>query len=240
MVQEPVNYESVLADLRAKRASLDVAIAAIEQIQTGGSVISETVIKPIDPASIPDDAFFGLPIVEAAKKYLSIVKRKQTIKEISDALERGGLPHTSSNFVATVATMLRRANDPDLAKVGRGDWGLAVWYGNRRPKQEKAAPARKARTTTRSTARPRNERKARPATRTAAKANPSAGQTILDHAEAILREQGPLPVETLLRKVEARAQRTIARTTLVGMLSEKVRKGERFSRPAPSLYALAG
>ncbi len=148
MAQEPVNYEAVLADLRAKRASLDDAITAIEKVQRLGATTSGdgiTAAKTIDPSSIPDDAFFGLSIVEAAKKYLGLVKKKQTIKEIADALDRGGLPHTSSDFVATVATMLRRANDPELAKVGRGDWGLATWYGNRRPKQEpvakKARPA---------------------------------------------------------------------------------------------------
>src|SRR4051812_35637611 len=122
MAQEPVNYEAVLADLPAKRDSLDAAIAAIEQLKGVGQMSGDggAPAKPIDPSSIPDDAFFGLSVVEATKKYLSIVKRKQSVKEIADALDRGGLPHSSSNFVGTVSTMLRRANDPDLAKVGRG------------------------------------------------------------------------------------------------------------------------
>ena len=71
---------------------------------------------------IPDDAFFGLSIGEAAKKYLMMVKKKQSVREIADALDRGGLPHTSSNFVATVGTMMNRtAQELDLVRVGRGE-----------------------------------------------------------------------------------------------------------------------
>jgi len=245
MAQEPVNYEAVLTDLRAKRASLDVAIAGIEQLQAVGTGSADlgAATKVIDPASIPDDAFFGLSVVEAAKKYLGIVKRKQSVQEIADALERGGLPHTSSKFVATVATMLRRASDPDLAKVGRGDWGLANWYGNRRPKQDVPSTKKPRASATRQPRRIKRGRKAR-ALKTAkvvAKAGVSDGTTIYDHVEAVLREHGaPLDVDSLLQKVSARAQRTIGRQTLVGMLAEQVRKGERFSRPAPSVYALAG
>jgi hypothetical protein len=238
MAQEPVNYEAVLADLRVKRASLDAAIAAIEQLQTVGGMSSEATALPktIDPSSIPDDAFFGLSVVDAAKKYLTIVKRKQSVKEIADALDRGGLPHSSSNFVATVATMLRRANDSDLVKVGRGDWGLAGWYGSRRPKPEPVPKSRPRRS--------RATRKVATAThsnRAPKSAIGGAQGTIYDHVEAALREHGaPMEVAALLQKVSERAGRQVARATLVGMLAEKVRKGERFSRPAPSTYALAG
>lgn len=241
MAQEPVDYEAVLADLRAKRASLDTAIAALEQIHVGssGSGGSAAAAKPIDPSSIPDDAFFGLSVVEAAKKYLALVKRKQSVKEIADALDRGGLPHTSSDFVGTVATMLRRANDAELAKVGRGDWGLAGWYGNRRPKSEPVA--RKVRRPTQKAAKgARPDRKSTAPTR-AATPKTDNGLTLMDHVEAALRDHGqPMEVDALLHEVSSRAQRQVGRATLVGMLAEKVRKGERFTRPAPSTYALAG
>lgn len=145
MAQDPNEYyEGVLADLVTKRDAIDAMIANLRQIMslgtpssiagTAGSVAA--VSKPIDPASIRDDAFFGLSIAEAAKRYLEMVKRKQSVKDIADALERGGLPHTSNNFVNTVGTMINRASmtDPELVRVGRGEWGLAGWYGNRRPK----------------------------------------------------------------------------------------------------------
>jgi hypothetical protein len=141
MANEQIDPEAVLADLIAKRDALDGAIAAIraayglaQPAPQGGSPVG----RPIDPSSIPDDAFFGLSIGEAAKKYLGIMKRKQSIREIAEALDNGGLPHSSTNFFNTVATMLNRAakGDPELVRVGRGEWGLAGWYGNRRPKPE--------------------------------------------------------------------------------------------------------
>jgi hypothetical protein len=151
--QEPVDYEAVLADLEAKRAVLDSAIAALRQVaNAGGQLLPVGGLsggggdKAIDPASIRDDAFFGLSIGEAGKKYLQMVKRKQSVKEIADALERGGLPHTSANFVNTVGTMMNRAaaGDPELVRVGRGEWGLAGWYGNRRPKPEPPKKVKRA------------------------------------------------------------------------------------------------
>src|SRR5438477_411254 len=100
-------------DVSRGRAN-QVGYVGRESLAQGGGAMAvleaiSPTAKPIDPAMISDDAFFGLSITEAAKKYLGMVKRKQTVREIADALDRGGLPHTSSNFVATVATMLRRA-----------------------------------------------------------------------------------------------------------------------------------
>ena len=163
MSQEPFDFEAVITHLEAKRASLDAAISALRLALDMGATTAlsgatpSAATKPIDPANIRDDAFFGLSIGDAAKRYLEMVKRKQSIKEIADALDRGGLPHTSSNFMNTVGTMLNRAakNDPELVRVGRGEWGLAGWYGNRRPKPE--PPKR-----TRARARKRKPREATP------------------------------------------------------------------------------
>jgi hypothetical protein len=69
----------------------------------------------------------------------------------------------------------------------------------------------------------------------------TSGTTLMDHVEAVLRQNGgPMAIDPLLERVSERAQRSVARATLVGMLAEKVRKGERFVRTAPSTYALAG
>jgi hypothetical protein len=231
MAQEPVNYEAVLVDLRARRAQIDAAIAAIEQLQNvlagqpgGGGGDGGPSTRAIDLSDIEDDAFFGLSIVEAAKKYLGMVKRKQGVKEIAEALDRGGLPHTSTDFVNTVGTMLRRANDPDLAKVGRGDWGLASWYGNRRPKQEPAKKAKKG-------------KRRKPTFAKIPVAD--SGETLMEATAAVLRGYGEgLQVDELLVRVRERTGRDVARATLVGMLAEKVRKGDTFTRPQPSVYAL--
>jgi hypothetical protein len=140
--QEPINYEVVLNDLERQKAAIENAIAALRQamIALGGQLSAGSAASelPIDPFKIPGDAFFGMSIGEAAKKYLSMVKKKQTVQEIADALERGGLPHTSANFAQTVRTMVNRQakEDSDLVRVGPGaSWGLSDWYGNRRPKE---------------------------------------------------------------------------------------------------------
>src|SRR5207249_2601998 len=122
MSPEAIDYEVVLADLEAKRAALEAAVSALRlalnlgatAAMNSGGAAATAAPKPIDPATIRDDAFFGLSIGEAAKRYLEMVKRKQSVKEIADALERGGLPHTSSNFTNTVGTMMNRAARTDL------------------------------------------------------------------------------------------------------------------------------
>lgn len=98
--------------------------------------------------NIPPDAFFRMSIADAARKYLAMVKKKQTIQQIADALEAGGLTHTSRRFYGTVLTTLRRQEKQvgDIVKVGRGIWGLAEWYPNRKrkaatePKSPESAP----------------------------------------------------------------------------------------------------
>jgi hypothetical protein len=81
----------------------------------------------VNPANIPDDAFFGLSIGEAAKKYLGIVKRKPSIGEIADALDRGGLPHASGDFVGTVTTMLGRATVRRMRNWSASDVRIGAW-----------------------------------------------------------------------------------------------------------------
>jgi hypothetical protein len=243
VAQEPVDYEAVLADLHAKRAAIDVAITAIEQLRSVGQAAATTVAgvapgKPVDPLTIRDDAFFGLSIGEAAKKYLQMVKRKQTVKEIADALERGGLPHTSSNFVATVGTMIGRLakSDSDLVRVGRGDWGLAAWYGSRRPKPEPVKkPRRRVRGAQRAAKSVASEKPAPPAS------NAAEGPTVRDLAEKTLREAGqPLSLSDILKRIEAASGRVVKRDTLAGMFSVAVRKSDTFFKSGPGTFGLIG
>lgn len=229
---EPIDYEAVLSDLEAKRAALDVAIAALRQVRNAGAhtgIGTAGVIRQIDPENIPDDAFFGLSIGEAAKKYLGMVKRKQSTREIAEALDRGGLPHTSSNFLNTVTTMLSRQarSDSDLVKVGR-EWGLAAWYGNRRPTQARSAqkaPTRK----------PRGHEVRR---RQVASRDPS-GPSTTTMAEKVLSDHGgPMTVQELMAGIKRQFGRDVDKATLVSSLSRKVNTEDTFSRPAPSTYGL--
>lgn len=123
-----INYKDVLADLKARRAALDAAIAAIEQMDGSGSVgaISEGTTKEFS-GEVRSDSFFGMSVPSATKKFLSIKKKPQSTQEIADALEAGGLTHSSENFTNTVSTALHRLkkDEEGVVSVSRGKWGLA-------------------------------------------------------------------------------------------------------------------
>jgi hypothetical protein len=133
MSDQPINYEAVLADLKARRAQLDSAISAIEGIAgqagippsggPGGGYIGSA------PAH---DAFIGMSIPEAAKKHLTNVRKKLSTQELMTAMEAGGLPPSKYN---TVYAILRRRENQvgDIINM-KGDWGLAEWYPNYRKK----------------------------------------------------------------------------------------------------------
>ncbi len=130
-----INYKDVLADLKARRIALDAAIAAIEQMNSSGSVgaISEgTTIDYI--GELPSDAFFGMSVPSATKKFLTMKKKPQSTQEIADALEAGGLTHSSENFTNTVSTSLHRLkkDEEGVVRVSRGKWGLMEWYPGRK------------------------------------------------------------------------------------------------------------
>lgn len=156
MSLEPVDYERVIADLEAKRAAfnsaIDSAISGIRHVlvaisglspspaNVGGAHVPGTAV--VGQPSLTPDTFFGLGIAEAAIKYLQVVKRQQTSREITDALEAAHYHHTSQNFMNTVNTALyRRSRDEgDVIKIGR-NWALSEWYpGRRRASKADEAP----------------------------------------------------------------------------------------------------
>lgn len=152
------HYAAVLTDLRARRARLEIAIAAIEGElgATPSSVapgVQEIAIptRPSGDQTIRPDEFFNMSILDATEKYLSIVKKPQSLNAIVAALNNGGLIHQSKNFGATVFTTLRRAEDRgDRVMRFQKNWALAGWYPSRpRPMREepgskKAKKKRKA------------------------------------------------------------------------------------------------
>ena len=232
MAPDKVDYRRVIEKLKIQRDALTNAIDALNIFIKAGSLPdlpepSEMPAKPIDPASIPDDAFFGLSIAEATKKYLSLVKKKQTIKEIAEALDRGGLPHTSSNFLNTVGTMLNRSAvyDSELVRVGRGAWGLASWYGNRRPKPEPPRRSKSAK---------------RPVAKAVAESSES-GPTLKQLAKRVLHEAGePLHVDEIIKRIEGKTGRSVKKDTLAALFSIATRKGDTFIKKAPGVFGLIG
>jgi hypothetical protein len=146
------HYEAVLHDLLARRRELDATIAVLRRAIDDGEV------RPGEPrgecgapepggglASPPaTDAFFGMSIADAARKYLRLRKRKAATAELAQALEQGGLTHASENFVATVSAILSRESRRagEIVKVARGEWGLSEWYPGLRQKRPLPAPPR--------------------------------------------------------------------------------------------------
>jgi len=135
---------TVLAELEADRAAIDAAITVIKRKMSGpvdvaslaelGSLRAGNRALAVISADIASDEFFGLSIKEAARKYLTMMKRKQSTKNIAAVLERGGLQHASKNFTTTVYSVLVRQSE--FVRVG-GDWSLAEWYPGRSKKPSK-------------------------------------------------------------------------------------------------------
>lgn len=135
--KKTLDYGAFLADLEAKRSALDQAIASLRAVMAAGTSegvssvnMAVTLANPvIHNGEIPAGAFLGKSIPEAAKLYLSIVRAKQTTREIAEAMLKGGMETTSSNFENIVGAGIHRASkkDGEIVKVGRA-WALAAWY----------------------------------------------------------------------------------------------------------------
>ena len=132
---ESIDYTVILADLEAKRAALDHAIASFRQAMAMGALgtISEdgsVAVPSMSGGEVPTGAFLGKSIIEATKLYLEIVKKKQTAKEIMEGLQRGGMESNSKSFLKTVHASLTRARqmpNPPFVKMGI-KWGLTGWF----------------------------------------------------------------------------------------------------------------
>ncbi len=143
MGSEHMDYAAILADLEGKRAALDAAIASFRAALAFGALGPASDIPPavngalpslgpsISGGEVPAGAFLGKSIPDAAKLYLEIVKKKQTSKEIADALQKGGMETNSKNFQQMVHSVLDRARKNEnsgIVKLDRSHWGLTTWY----------------------------------------------------------------------------------------------------------------
>jgi hypothetical protein len=138
---EPINYEAVLADLKARREQLNAAIASVE------AILGQLGSGP-GPGSGPHggphpkpDAFLKMTIPDATAKHLATVREKQSTKQIIDALVKGGLP--PSSYQTVYGILLRREKQVgDIFHFKGGDWALSEWYPNRaRPSAKGTKPA---------------------------------------------------------------------------------------------------
>jgi hypothetical protein len=131
-------YAAILADMEARRAALDTAIAGLRaavaagilgafgELQTSPTALNATV-APAGLADLPRGAFLGKTAREAIRLYLSTIRRKQTNKEIAQALQEGGLESTGNFDKYITSALFRLKEDGELLRFDDG-WGLSEWY----------------------------------------------------------------------------------------------------------------
>jgi hypothetical protein len=127
---DPINYPAVLADLEAKRAQLDAAIASIRAIMgPAGALVRAAVPRIADLSQVPPDAFNGLSISAASQRLLEMIQRKLTTREIMQGLRAGGLKPSNYHNVYAILRQ-REAYKKDVVNEG-GFWGLTEWNPER-------------------------------------------------------------------------------------------------------------
>jgi hypothetical protein len=150
-----IDYQAMIADLRAKRAAIDSAITSLiaasgAMIPNGDTATSNSgysLQSSMDSQSIelPRGAFLGKSLPAAVKLYLSAVKQKQSIKEIAAALREGGVESTSDNFEGVITGCLNRMKaNGEILRFNDG-WALAEFYPEnlRNRLSQHGAPKRK-------------------------------------------------------------------------------------------------
>ena len=129
MAQETSPYDAVIADLETKCLQISGVIEALKQLRTMGvpaiPSLTQVPVRNASGSEIPHDAFFQMTIPDAAKKYLTLVKRTKPMADIIEALMRGGLKSSSKNVTNTIRSILSR--EGSFVRVN-GEWGLAEWY----------------------------------------------------------------------------------------------------------------
>lgn len=226
MASGNINYSGVLADLEARKAELESAIAAVKAILAagGGGVGSGGTGGVHDPDNIPVGSFLRLTIVEAAKKLLDMTKVKLSVPQIAKALERGGLPPAKPN---TIYAVLRRRESEvgDLIRFG-DEWALAEWYPNNpnlRKKAEKTKGKAKKKTAAKKSLAKKKETGVKKTTKPAsATTNTKTATPTLkapDVAENVLKEAGSaLDLKTLTERVNVASGGKVTVGLLKGML----------------------
>jgi hypothetical protein len=145
MTNNDINYKQVLDDLKTRRAKLDAAISAIEEIV--GTVLPSNLptfrLQPDQNAPVGHSAaavgitdadiavvtgpYTGKTIIAATTEYLKSVGRAQHITTIIDALTKGGLHTNSKSLYRTVYNTLTTNLEKGLVRNDQNVWGLKEW-----------------------------------------------------------------------------------------------------------------
>lgn len=239
-------YEAVLADLKAERARLDLLIAGLEAKMTGQPISASAGSDPatsVTPAAIHADTFYGLSIIDAAKKFLKMATRAQHLGAIATALEQGGLKRPSDNVLSGI--LVRAAKGREVTKVGKGMWGLSEWYPKLpkeavekkkpEPRKPRAIAARSKRESTATEA----KESAKVPTAAASTTSPNGTHPPSYYADECMKASvgKPLHVRDVLKYVNDRGC-PANRGTVESVLKRRVKQG-KMTQTGPSTYLLA-
>lgn len=143
MPMEAIDYTYVLRDLRQRKAKLEAAITAIEEMVgpltpvTGTTL--ETSIKPVEEenTSLPlIGPYTGKTIIYAATDFLRKAGKPQHISMILQALTQGGYHTNSKNLYRTVYNTLNQNLDKEISRARNGHWGLKEWNQQKETPQQ--------------------------------------------------------------------------------------------------------
>jgi hypothetical protein len=131
-------YEPVIAEMKAQIEECQRVIVTLEMMRSKGAIGLATNAAPSvsQSAVFSNDAFFGMTIAEAVKKFLTGTKKTATAKIIADALVAGGFKTSAKNFVETVRSIVSRHH---YFSFVNGEFGLSEWYPGRKAATRKAS-----------------------------------------------------------------------------------------------------
>jgi hypothetical protein len=139
-MNDATDYDKILADLLEERANLDRMIAWVQgklgKSEQGILSIPSSVVAQGAPQAMPvrsprlrSDTFFKMSVPEAIRECLNIGRRPLSAREITNALQEGGLTHKAKDLYQTVfPTLMRMKEKGEVDKLANGDWGLSDWY----------------------------------------------------------------------------------------------------------------
>lgn len=131
-MSDDTEVDAIGAAIAAVEAQIAKLQAAIETLRGIGPLMGQAVSVGASrngAEAFGHDAFFGMTAGDAAKKYLSAVKKTATSKTIADALLAGGWKSASKNVPENVRTILNRHAG---FVVINGEFGLTEWYPGRK------------------------------------------------------------------------------------------------------------
>lgn len=252
-INAPTYYDAVLAELYAKRDEIETAINTILFIQGSGSVAAPAnggsgIARPVRGGAIPPNAFFGMSLVDASKKYIELSQAKRTLPQIVSGLEEGGMPPQKAN---TVYAALRRRESTvgDIMKVGE-EWGLKDWFAG-----ISTGEATKAKATKSKKRKKKAAKKASKASDAAMKTEPTDDTeapiekkpvttkakpiSILNAAHAILDKEGaPLHAEILAKRInEAYGKNTNGKAIAANLPGDSTKRFDNVGNNTWALHA---